>query len=88
MAYFIQIQKLKQEGFVLRDWNSLIPILRFLYFVQKEIGEETKQCKNSFDVETEELSSFESVDYIYKWTRYMRLPRAFFLVKKVQSSMF
>jgi hypothetical protein len=88
MAYFLQIQKLKQKGYVLGDWNSLIPVLRFLYFVQKEIGEETKQYKNSFEVEREELSSFESVDYIYQWTRDMKLPRAFFLVKKVQSSMF
>jgi hypothetical protein len=88
MAYFLQIQKLQQKDYVLRDWNSLIPVLRFLYFVQKEIGQETKQFKNSFYTETKELTSFENIDYIYQWTRDMRLPRAFFLVKKDQSSMF
>uniref|UniRef100_A0A6C0D0V9 F-box domain-containing protein n=1 Tax=viral metagenome TaxID=1070528 RepID=A0A6C0D0V9_9ZZZZ len=82
MAYFLQIQKLQQEGYVLRDWNSLIPVLRFLYFIQKEIGHESKQFKNSFYAETEELTPFESTDYIYQWTREMKLPRAFFLVKK------
>ena len=86
MAYFLQWKKLEQPFYCLRDWAFLVPILRFLYFVKKEIGLERKVYQAlyySFEDYQEKYDNeqMESVNYIYFWTKKMNLPRAFFIVK-------
>jgi hypothetical protein len=87
MAYFLQWKKLEQPFYCLRDWAFLVPILRFLYFVKKEIGLERKVYQAlyySFEDYQEKYDNeqMESVNYIYFWTKKMNLPRAFFIVKR------
>jgi hypothetical protein len=86
MAYFLQWKKLEQPCYSLREWAFLIPILRFLYFVKKEIGLERKVYQAlyySFDYQEKyDNEQMESVNYIYFWTKKMNLPRAFFIVKR------
>jgi hypothetical protein len=97
MAYYLQWKKLEQPCYCLREWAFLVPILRFLYFVKKEIGLERKEHQAlyySFDdyhdrmiygadyQEKYDNQQTESVNYIYFWTKKMNLPRAFFIVKK------
>jgi hypothetical protein len=74
---------LSVSSYTLREWNFLFPLLRFLFFMRKEIHLEPKRNLLGFlELEEEEKCSAKCATYIYYWTRRMSLPRAFFIVKK------